>query len=725
MLNELIDLSRSLAQHDIGVPSVHPDIKSVRKASFARVLLSQEGVDSMELHGVDAMPSMAGWTLRNGQQNSFPAVSIKVNGVCPLFVQGLFSEDIIADASGYHLENGKKVKVAQDAQVKALLTLLDASLSTSACETAIPYVSKVAQRAGQLTSLADGEASAVHLVFERFADLADPPDMLFQSIFETIKKQLGTPKDDFISFAAGLLVDGTAQFYFDVVESRKTRPVGHQDHIGIIADALNDRVVNSSPEGLCMVSGESSSLHKGNFPQLNLPYLGQTYLYSRNSVTPATARYGNTEIKIGADIVRRLGGSLAWMCGGEEGERWTHVPSEKDGQTDLLLAYSKSLPDAPLASFLADTNDDLANETFDSFDDEPEFSPSSFQAKSEAVIDAFKKQQVSLAGLPDVFVTILRQVDPANRTAVYSSSFSPEEVVDAANRWRNAFAKRHLPPVKVVLPGRKKGDKARPTRLRAFPPFRLLSLSRKRFIRGGTQQVEVIGFTASTVLSVFIGPPSQPTLQMMLKRLVSQLDSAIEAYSQAEKLGLKERQKLDAKSIVDGLSAIHLLLHQLKRPGEVYMSQIAYQLGQFLSGCDELHLGYCLDQRGGQIPPKLLGNANVSRAGKNPLQALAVLERRLPVYYNWAKKLRNEARANPASAKTESEKGRMFAIRNGFFAPFNLQSLAKSIHAQLPDIQIDDRFRAELLLGYVAGMDRPAKKTQDNAETFEATAESS
>ena len=52
------------------------------------------------------------------------------------------------------------------------------------------------------------------------------------------------------------------------------------------------------------------------------------------------------------------------------------------------------------------------------------------------------------------------------------------------------------------------------------------------------------------------------------------------------------------------------------------MKDTFFYIGRFLSLIDTLHLEYCKNVRGGNIPPQLLGNAHLQIALDNPVSAL-------------------------------------------------------------------------------------------------------
>lgn len=131
------------------------------------------------------------------------------------------------------------------------------------------------------------------------------------------------------------------------------------------------------------------------------------------------------------------------------------------------------------------------------------------------------------------------------------------------------------------------------------------------------------------------------------------------------------------------------------------MNETAFKLGQFLSAADIVHAGYCADVRGGKMPPSLLGNQVFVMAQTAPVKALAVLTRRWKPYDGWVKK-----------TKWENKKTDRLDIKTALRHANEMKLLSEELAETLPGCPVDDAFRAELLLGYIAGF--PKKEIPDN-----------
>lgn len=134
------------------------------------------------------------------------------------------------------------------------------------------------------------------------------------------------------------------------------------------------------------------------------------------------------------------------------------------------------------------------------------------------------------------------------------------------------------------------------------------------------------------------------------------------------------------------------------------MSGTAFKLGQLLAAVDVVHAGYCADVRKGDVPPSLLGNQVFSMAQGAPVKALAVLCRRWKPYDGWAKKASSDgARMNTLLADEKTEQ-RGWDIKRALRNAREVRQLAAELAPALEGCRADDTFRAELLLGYMAGL---------------------
>jgi len=109
-------------------------------------------------------------------------------------------------------------------------------------------------------------------------------------------------------------------------------------------------------------------------------------------------------------------------------------------------------------------------------------------------------------------------------------------------------------------------------------------------------------------------------------------------------------------------------------------------------------------------------------AQASPTKALATLCRRWKPYDGWAKKAARERnRAEQlAASKNADERQRGWDIRRALRHAREIGRLADELGPALADCKVNDTFRAELLLGYIAGLPKAQRDdTGDNTQTTE------
>lgn len=471
----------------------------------------------------------------------------------------------------------------------------------------------------------------------------------------------------------------------------------------ILALRNDNQGQGTSGTGECALSGPSLQLLKGNFPQPNLPGLGQTYLFARNRDIPAMARYGRSgtaSLPIDADVAGRLSGAILALTNDAQRERtWRLIPAETGDKSDLFVASLAADLDAPLAEALGT--------------DEEESGWAAVGEAVQSVVSLFKGSAASSNPQDEVRLLVLRIVDPANRKAIYDRRTTVKHLHEAALEWEAAM--RNAPSWITFMIGTKTGMALRAPSPMA--PLSLIRLSRRLYVSGGTRALESGGVSAGEALSLFlrdgdVAMRARRVLALLLKRH----EKLIAGLAQARTMGSDRLRKLDSRTelrraALRSIAWMGTLLHILDRRKEAYMEDAGFKLGQLLAAADAVHIGYCADLRGGDVPPTLLGNSVFATAGHHPLRALEVLQTRWKPYGAWARRadqVREKAR------RLQGSKGENLArhMRRGLSQAWQAGPLCAELQKHLPDVLVDERFRAELLLGYIAGV-KPASNRDD------------
>jgi hypothetical protein len=708
MLNELLGLERGLSAHGFAAVPRHPDLSQLLKGDVVRVRLARDGAIA-ELDLLERMTRSEVWTLRDGKHNGFPGLKT---------TRGLIVLDAAARAA--HDERWKTAKspAAKRAEIERLTA--GAVLDPEAGDWPKPgHRARVAERLADLRVLeADRLAAAVPAVFERFLVTLESPRPFLHRLYDRLIDRAREGSDGWLDVVRATLV-GPAALALDVDGDDFARDAGDARQIEAVSRALSrgERSGDASAAesgAACALTGAATTLLSGNFPQPTLPSLGQTYLFSRNADIHALDRYrrnGPSAFPVDADLVARLSGALAMVVQeARRGKTWRLLPTESGKGQDLFIAFVGSALDEPVADSLA---------SIDADEDEGEFAPALSRASAEEVSSRWVALWGGVANraTPDerARILIMRTVDPGNRKAVYDRSPSVHALHRAALAWSHAM---HNAPQGIALTIFK--DK-KPVQGRPLPqkPLSLTPLSRKFYVRGGRTSVDAPGIPSAEALALFLDEGDRArrarhVLRLLLQRQTGLLAGVAHARmrGQLKDFDPKATSRRDA---LDSASWMGALLFFIGRNKEVYMQEAGFKLGQLLSAADAVHIGYCADVRGGDAPPTLIGNSVFAAAGRDPVKALEVLQGRWKPYGAWAK---TAAVLRRAAGLEATDKGRAGQMRRAIGQARLAEQLCRDLHEHLAQLRSppSETFRAELLLGYLAGIEPEKTSTASKSE---------
>lgn len=704
MLNELSVLERGLAAHGAVAGSRHPDLKDMAKGEVIRVRLKEDGrLASIELVPLGARGAL--WTLRDGQQNGFPGLKT-ANGLIQFDNKARAAHEVVWRAA------------KSSAEKRAELLQLTAKFSRDPKFDDWPktrHRRRIAERLEQLRSLRqDPDTAAVPAVFERFLRALDTRPAFLENLAEILGHRVRYGDEAWLDPARAALT-GTVALVIDVEDdpAHFSRDAGDLRQIEAINSALrnDNRGQATGGTGECAISGPSLQLLKGNFPQPNLPGLGQTYLFARNRDIPAMARYGRSgaaSIPIDADVAGRLSGAiLALTSDAQRGRTWRLIPAETGDKSDLFVASLPADLRAPLAEALGT-------------EDQEESGWAAVAGAAQSVVSLFKGSAASSKPQDEVRLLVLRIVDPANRKAIYDRRTTVERLHEAALAWEGAMQNA---PSWITFMIRAKVSMALrgPT---PMAPLSLIRLSRRLYVSGGMRALEAGGVSAGEALSLFLRDGDVATrARRIIALLLKRHQSLLAGLAQSRGMGKDRLKKLDPRTelrraALRSIAWIGALLQILDRPKETYMDDAGFKLGQLLAAADAVHIGYCADLRGGAVPPTLLGNAVFATAGRHPFRALEVLQTRWKPYAAWARR-GDQVREKAKRLQGTKDEHLARQMRRGLSQAWRAGELCADLKKRLPDIPVDERFRAELLLGYIAGL-RPEPKSGSTVEESQA-----
>lgn len=697
MLNDLLSIERGMAAHGINFVERHPDIKDMAKGLALRVRLAAGGhIDAVEI--VEEVGRGALWTLRDGQHNGFPGLKTAA---------ALLALDEQACEAHNQAWNGDKKPTSRRNELLRILGSHSVNLEQVVAWPNAGHRKRIKERLLALRSLAgDVQTASVPAAFERFLLALDVSPSFLEQLTEGLTERVRNGGDEWLE-PAHLALTGPIALAVDA-DTDFPRNAGDPRQIEAVSAALSAAITaeqQTDTGAICAFRGKTAKLHTGNFPQPNLPGLGQTYIFSRNRDIPSLTRYGRTadaSFPIDADLVRRLSGAITKLTREDAKDRtWRLIPAEMGDKPDLLITSVVSMPDAKLAGAVAEDEDD------DPADGESVWAElgSRVIKQSRGILEHEQPQD-------EVLVLILRTVDPANRKVVYHRNTSAADLFDAAELWRKSVS--NTPDwlgFRLPVKGQSELVFRKPPRV---APLSITPLSRVQFANGGRRRVDVIGVTAAEAFGLFLGEGNVgQRAHKVLRLLLQRHGPLLRGLAAARAKGIDHLKNFDPKTDLrrDALKSASwtgVLLHRLGRVKEIYMSDAAFRLGQFLAAADVVHMGYCNDLRSGDVPPTLIGNSVLTVAGADPMRALSVLQTRLKPYLAWAKRA-DFVFAKAAEEDRKGNKGRAIALRQGVAQARRAGDIAKDLHTMLApyrngDQSPGDSFKAELLLGYVAGV---------------------
>jgi len=715
MLNELHLLERGLAEHGMKAVARHPDLSQLLKGDAIRVRLDANGaIDSLELLPGKTRPEI--WTLRDGKHNGFPGLKT-ARSFLVLDAEARATHDAAWKAAA-------KSAVAKRAEIERLLKSAPVDPDLGAWPKP-GHRARIAERQRHLQTLAKHpETAAVPATFARFLKALDrDPHFLAELLQKLIERTHS--HDEWLDVIRTALVAAVSLAVDVVVDGEEfRRAAGDAGQVEAVTRALagTGNGKDNQQDGVCALTGSTTRLLEGSFPQPTLPSLGQTYLFSRNSDIPALARYGRNgpdSFPVDADLVSRFSGALGAITAEERhGMTWRRLPTEAGDGQDLLIAFVASEINEPFANGLAADDD------------------SEEQSEAESALEQYGTdligfwQGISTRAAPDetARIMILRTVDPGNRKAVYDKRSTVKALCDAARQWTTAMANA---PEWIAWPifVKRKQIMGRP---KQQSPLSLIQLSRKLYIRGGREAAKAPGVSSAEALALFFDEGNRERrAERVLHLLLDRHTNLLAGITHANRRGLLKDFDPKATARVDALRSISwigALLFFLGRTREDYMEDAAFKLGQFLSAADVVHMGYCADRRGGDLPPVLVGNSVFSSAGRNPVKALAILQQRMSPYLVWGERGAEARQQADTISDTNSDEGkvrpwtprspsvRRSRIYEGLRAFERWRELLPEVRAKIPASTPTDAFRAQLLLGYIAGLKQESKSENSDSK---------
>lgn len=469
-----------------------------------------------------------------------------------------------------------------------------------------------------------------------------------------------------------------------------------------VNDALID-VTKSTTIGVDSLTGKSTNIITTTFPELYIKGFGNIKLFSMFKEVPAHFRYGH----IGASTfpaseieINKIFNTLKYITSSEmENKSWCLVPSATKDNYDLLISwlsgkaipkYSEVIKDA-IASLFKNQSD-LEGIT-------------NYKTETKKIIDNLKKPSNTIS--LDVYqnVLLLTQSGKGKTKIIANTTHNLNIVSKNVINWAEA-ANNCIPfglPIKFYG-----ADKTVLLKPYTPSPNNIIRLLEKSYMNSGTHK-RTKPISAKDILFILMEDQQYGAEleNKLLRRLINSSRKLLLSIREAQ-IGsaplIREKQYSRANKIMDKYSTnarldalisivfMEILLKRLSTERREMDSM--FNMGKLLAKVDELHVEYSMHERGG-IPSKLLGSSFVNLAIQNPTKALANLGKRFAIYQNWAKVY--------CKRKHDNRVGMLLA---------QIGKITRSIELGSFNGMVTDKDKALLILGYLSWEDKNENSKQ-------------
>lgn len=670
MINELYTLAKCLKRCDIQGGKLCQDVKRPGKSEGFIVEINKDGMPQ-NIKYVDGKDMAKLWTLRKGNHNSFPFVKLK-RPIWHISLNDSIWEEL------------KKLK-RKPAEKRIKLQGINSNQEVNKQDI---YLADWTKERINCIRDKDEKISALVNLVDRFSIIDKSQREFFEKLSELI---LNGVNEQTVDLAAIILVGDKKEgkkkivcdipLFFDISDWNKYCYRVADPEMGVLVGKCLSQESSDmeSTVGMCALEGIVKLLHSGPYPDINLPAIGRTYLFSMNEDAECHRHYGKISSSIfpaSRDAVKAMHSALEWSVDeSRKGKTWQRIPNIKRKQ-DLVIAYLEEMPEPPaeLASCISE---------FDS--KESEMKEADYEERASAVCKALEGEK-GLNKNSKVNILVLTKVDEGRGQIVLSEMYTVGNIIESIKQWQ--IASKNHPHFSVLLPG-KKGEKTDPVEPFCPSPTEVIRCLQNQWVRNGFDKCDVPGIALRHVYDLFLGREhlSQESARMTLSLMLQRLRQLLIGFATADDArNIKGDLPEARRTVLVGISVLAIILYKFGIKKEDYMKNPAFYIGKLLAFADGLHAQYCKLQmkRKGDLPPQLIGNAVLPVAFENPNRALALLGDRLRIYYAWGTKVQGDEYK---------------------LVKWMMSEIGK-ISAELENVSFpsmaDDAVKAQVLLGYLA-----------------------
>ena len=692
MLNELMLVRNGLASINPGsLKPIHRSLSEPGKANLLRVILSEEnGGCITELECLSDNKNKLYWTQGEGNSNKFPAVKLPF----PLRPGGVkdyceWKEKNKGPLYPKHLNSIKEIRSNHPFDIPKYCK---EDLKEKEIEWP-NYRNKLEERAKIYQELKD-DANIVSRLINTFLAI-ESKKLLVELDIKLWDQCQKNPESEILKlatliwFASGNLSDdgkipdgNRPTLLLDMLASGGASSAANKKYQSAVSSLLFKHET-ARKVGTCAITGEDQNLVPDTFPSAKCEHLGKVTIFSRKKETYTFQRYGQkgaASMPVSAELADEMASALRYLTDEDKKGITCDVLPGKNGKSgDLLVAFCRALPDAKLTPIMTQDSDILDEEDY--------------ETETTQICLMFRGKNVLLDDKVDFL--ILRKISDGVQKVIFSSSQTLQNLQNSAETWVSDC--KNIPSIQLAF--FRKGERIPCFKSpKPISPKQVARLFRYHY-NSSLRKSSVSGLPFAEVMRLFLYQRHETALlTRLLNQLFKQYANLLEQAVLKKTDPTKHHQ--DALHVI---TAMGLLLNKINRGKEVYMQDFAYKLGQFCAALDEIHIGYCVSERQGQIPSRLIGNQAYAAAISSPLKALEITAQRSAVYQAWARKI---------SVKPDITDPK---IKNAKFAYLWLCKHSRDLH----QVQSEQKLsvssatdKAELLLGYLAG--RPIEKSQQS-----------
>lgn len=699
MLNELYDLSLSLARAGITPADWHPDLKELPKVSKAKpcfkIYLDSNGsVISIEAIEDDAkLEGLRKWQ-SGGNGYSFPCFNVR-----PLFKA--CKEYPANEAERKHFDEWLKgVKKAPTLSADSESALKGFTESGNTL-----WSDEHNKRVAECLNRIPGELHEI---------VGEPPDE-FRVIIALFERSQKITTDGFFKQIVALLEENIRKnpaacekYASFLLHCGKLQPANDIQLILELADGLsafptpaampkihnwfNQRLLanqssskaTTDREGKLDAFGAADEMWGDKLPEVSVPILGGVKLRAMNPESPCQTRYRRTDATsyiVGKEIRKRVKGALEWLTDGERKDKtWGNVTSARDDK-EILLVYPSELPRVPVAA-VAMFGGSITN---------TETQAARFAECAKNVADALRSISRPLRNI-EMRVFALRKMDKARTQVSCNRNYSAERLIAAAEEWQSGCG--NVPTIQIKQWGKEKGSKPEWNDLEAPFPLETIWCLNTVWNKAADTTSRIREFSSSDGVGLLLddGMRVEPLLERALHAAIRNGGNLLIAMAHAHHLG--EVHKIGGKHEKQKLllpAMLGLFLAKLGWKKEEYMKSVPYLIGRMLSLADQIHYHYCQHVRNKQTPTQLIGNALMATALEEPEKALALYAQRILPYQAWARTFKGSEEDQIRIRGTLKQLG---------------ETCSEVSLENVPD-QCGDSDKAQMLLGYLARFEKP------------------